>query len=173
MVFLSKIKNIKKYTLKLTSLAICKKPLTICFANGKRSPQHKSPRVNKAFSFTFDGNLALPTILNSLSATVYFVTMSSMSMASFLLMLNGLSVCKRDSCFGEKLGRGKPLQRARRDTAEHDVLTSKAWESARKLAERKVSSSLSSFNYQYKENLRSDRSRACVCMPNEGRYSTN
>lgn len=125
-------------TIKLTSLTICKNPLTICFAKGNRSPQQKRPRVNSAFSFTFDGNFALPTILNNLSATVYFDTTSSISMASFLLMLNGLSVCRRESCFGEKLGSGKPLQRARRDTAEHDMLTSNAWESARKLAEKKV-----------------------------------
>lgn len=107
----------------LTSLAICKNPLTICFANGNLSPLHNNPSVYNALSLSFDGSFALPTILNSLLATRNLVTTSSGSSVS-IFVVNGVSDWARASCFGVELDRGRPEQRARSETAEHDVLTS-------------------------------------------------
>lgn len=117
----------------LTSLAICKNPITICFAKLSLSPQHISPSVYSALSFTLDGSFAFPTILNSRSATKNFVT-SSVAGSFDLLMLKGLSHCNRVFCLGELSGRGKPLHRTSSTTADTDVLMSKVCGLARKFA---------------------------------------
>lgn len=118
----------------LTSFAIWRKPSTICFAKGRRSPQHKRPSVNSALSFIFDGTFAFATILNNLSATENLL-MTSLSSISFLFTLNGLSVCKSASCFWEVTGNGRPLHRANSETAVHEALTNNVCWLTRKLAE--------------------------------------
>lgn len=121
----------------LTSLAICKNPITICLANDSLSPQHNRPNVYSDLSFTFDGSFAFPTILNRRSATVNFVTSSVESkFVSLLFTLKGFSASKEADCFSEALGRGSPEQRARSETAEHDVLTNNVCGLMRKLAEK-------------------------------------